>query len=87
MFTYLLNKPKLIPSLFFPVKELTINQWEGKAWQKLEILIDEYPPTLNSLFFDHEGTDTQFWKGHYGSKMAGAVLRFQFDSIEPSQDE
>lgn len=29
----------------------------------------------------HEGSDTQFWKGHYGSKMAGASIQLLYDSL------
>lgn len=43
--------------------------------------MDTYPENVSTLVFEHEGQDSQFWKGHYGSKMAGGVLKFVFDSI------
>nr|XP_023022304.1 F-box only protein 6-like [Leptinotarsa decemlineata] len=64
----------------------TIAQWQGREWQKVEILVEGYPTMIQYLYFVHEGRDTQFWKGHYGSKMAGGVLRFIFESIEPLED-
>ncbi|KAF2891986.1 hypothetical protein ILUMI_14187 [Ignelater luminosus] len=50
---------------------------------KIEIVITEYPEDIEELIFKHEGRDTQYWAGHYGSKMAGGVLKLLFDSIEP----
>ncbi|KAF2899432.1 hypothetical protein ILUMI_06741 [Ignelater luminosus] len=49
----------------------------------IEIVITEYPDDIEELIFEHEGRDTQYWAGHYGSKMAGGVLKLLFDSIEP----
>ncbi|KAF2904275.1 hypothetical protein ILUMI_01894 [Ignelater luminosus] len=60
-----------------------VKQWEGSKWEKIEITIMEYPENIEELVFEHEGCDTQFWAGHYGSKMAGGVLKLLFDSIEP----
>lgn len=48
---------------------------------QVEIIVKDYPDDVRTLIFEHEGRDTQFWKGHYGSKMAGGVLKFDFDSI------
>lgn len=45
------------------------------------MIVEKYEPDIKGLIFEHEGHDTQFWKGHYGSKMAGAVVKFLFDSI------
>lgn len=49
----------------------------------MEILVKKYSDNIYTLVFEHEGQDTQFWKGHYGSKMAGGVVKFVFDTIEP----
>nr|CAH7759333.1 unnamed protein product [Callosobruchus chinensis]CAH7761829.1 unnamed protein product [Callosobruchus chinensis] len=76
------EEPSLMP-LFQMSKKVLIDQWQGRAWQKVEILIEEYPKNVAVLVFEHEGQDTQFWKGHYGSKMAGGIVRVIFDSIEP----
>lgn len=48
-------------------------------------MLENYPDNVKMLVFEHEGNDTQFWKGHYGSKMAGGVVRFVFDSIQPEK--
>ncbi|XP_028154422.1 F-box only protein 6 [Diabrotica virgifera virgifera] len=73
--------------LFSLLKPAIIPQWEGKEWNKMEITVDEYESkTLKTLVFQHEGVDTQFWKGHYGSKMAGGVVKFLFESIQPIEE-
>ncbi|XP_064212417.1 F-box only protein 6 [Tribolium castaneum] len=64
-------------------KELRVEQWAGSTWSKVEMVVSDYPPGVDRIVFQHEGRDTQFWKGHYGSKMAGGVLKILFDSIEP----
>lgn len=33
-----------------------------------------YSPDIRYIRFTHGGKDTQFWDGHYGSKMAGAKV-------------
>ncbi|RZC35562.1 FBA and/or F-box-like domain containing protein [Asbolus verrucosus] len=61
-----------------------IEQWVGSTWSKvIELLVKDYPEGVKSIVFQHQGCDTQFWRGHYGSKMAGGVLKILFDSIEP----
>ncbi|CAG9771373.1 unnamed protein product [Ceutorhynchus assimilis] len=67
--------------------EKKIEQWAGRAWEKVEILSKDYPEDIANIYFCHEGRDTMFWSGHYGSKMAGGVLRFDFDSILPTDDD
>lgn len=62
-----------------------VTQWEGSKWKKIDILITNYPEGVEGLTFEHEGRDTQFWAGHFGSKMAGGVIKLLFDSIEPIQ--
>lgn len=59
-----------------------IEQWQGGAWVKIECIFDEYPYGVRNIIFDHGGTDTLFWKGHYGVKMAGGVVKLLFDSIK-----
>ncbi|KAF5301486.1 hypothetical protein FQR65_LT08789 [Abscondita terminalis] len=60
-------------------------QWEGSKWKKVDMIIKDYPEGIENLVFEHEGRDTQFWAGHFGSKMAGGVIKILFDSIEPLQ--
>ncbi|CAH1183285.1 unnamed protein product [Phaedon cochleariae] len=69
---------------FEKAEKVTVRQWEGNKWEKVEIIISEnYPADLAMLVFEHQGRDTQFWKGHYGSKMAGGVVKFLIEGIEP----
>lgn len=72
--------------LFYLTSTTVIEQWQGRRWEKVELLLQEYPQDIAVLIFEHEGHDTQFWKGHYGSKMAGGVVRIVFDSIQPLPD-
>ncbi|XP_072376927.1 F-box only protein 6-like [Diabrotica undecimpunctata] len=72
--------------LFSVLKPVVIRQWEGKEWNKMEIMVEEYDKSLRTLVFQHEGVDTQFWKGHYGSKMAGGVVKFLFESMQPIEE-
>ncbi|RZC35566.1 F-box only protein 6 [Asbolus verrucosus] len=60
-----------------------VEQWAGSTWSKVELVVKDYPDGVKSIVFQHQGCDTQFWAGHYGSKMAGGVLKILFDSIEP----
>ncbi|KAJ8922010.1 hypothetical protein NQ315_008649 [Exocentrus adspersus] len=72
---------------FMLATTMEVEQWQGRKWEKVELLVDQYSPDVLVLVFGHEGHDTQFWKGHYGSKMAGAVVRFVFDSIQPLEQD
>ncbi|KAF5295950.1 hypothetical protein FQA39_LY12722 [Lamprigera yunnana] len=66
-----------------PASGHIVKQWEGSKWVKIAMVIKDYPEGVEGLRFEHEGRDTQFWAGHYGSKMAGGVIKLLFDSIEP----
>lgn len=59
----------------------SVNQWEGKEWTKVELELEYDSAGVTGVVFEHEGKDTQFWKGHYGCKMAGGVVKFLLDSI------
>lgn len=50
---------------------------------QVSISFKDYKEGVNTIIFQHEGQDTQFWKGHYGSKMSGSVVKILFDSINP----
>lgn len=54
---------------------------------QMELVFEDYPVKTQKILFIHEGKDRQFWKGHYGSKMAGGVLKFLFESIEPTEED
>lgn len=48
---------------------------------QIEGVIPYYRKPFRYLYFKHKGKDTQFWAGHYGIKMAGAVMKILFDTI------
>ncbi|XP_066999154.2 F-box only protein 44 isoform X2 [Anabrus simplex] len=53
----------------------TIKQWEGRQWKKVVHKFYNYGPGVRYIRFYHGGIDTQFWAGHYGSKMSGACVK------------
>jgi len=38
-------------------------------------VFQSYGPGVRYIKFYHGGMDTQFWAGHYGSKMSGASVK------------
>ncbi|KAK4883133.1 hypothetical protein RN001_006452 [Aquatica leii] len=58
-------------------------QWDAGKWEKMQLLISDYPNGLEAINFENEGRNTQSWKGHFGIKMAGGVVKFVFESIQP----
>lgn len=57
----------------------TEGQWTGRAWTKVEHVFRDYKPGVRYIGFQHCGKDTQFWAGHYGSKMTGGYVRFLWE--------
>ena len=55
-------------------------QWHGDAlgWRKVEHTFRNYGAGVRYIRFADAGKDTQWWAGHYGSKMAGALVRVWF---------
>ncbi|XP_035215606.1 F-box only protein 27-like isoform X2 [Stegodyphus dumicola] len=49
-------------------------QWTGKEWNLVTHTFDNVIKT-RYVFFEHSGSDCQFWAGHFGSKMTGAFVR------------
>ncbi|TKR81055.1 hypothetical protein L596_014994 [Steinernema carpocapsae] len=58
-----------------------MRQWDDLEWEKAEHVFTKYPQGVRKVKLVSSGQDSQFWKGHYGSKMAHASvkLEFQFD--------
>lgn len=50
-------------------------QWTGSRWTKVEHTFKRPPSSVRYVHFFDAGEDTQFWAGHYGSKMTGATVR------------
>ena len=65
---------------FFERTETT-EQWLGGelGWRKIQHVFTGYGAGVRYLRFADAGKDTQFWAGHYGSKMAGAWARVNFN--------
>lgn len=43
-------------------------------WERIAHQFTDYGKGVRSVYFEHSGKDTKFWRGHYGSKMTGAVV-------------
>ena len=58
----------------------TTAQWVGgqKGWCRFSHKFSAYGPGVRYVEFWDKGKDTQFWAGHYGSKMAAAVIKIVF---------
>ncbi|XP_060523729.1 F-box only protein 6-like isoform X2 [Cylas formicarius] len=74
-------QPPNLPYTYVTKRE-SAQQWERMHWSKVEIEVRDYRADIAKIVFGHEGRDTMFWKGHYGSKMAGGVVKFLFESIK-----
>lgn len=59
----------------YSTDSIETEQWQGKEWSQVTHVFRDYPAGVRFVQFQHSGTDTQFWAGHYGSKMAGGVVR------------
>lgn len=54
----------------------------------MEYSLSDYCAGVRYIEFTHEGKDTQFWSGHYGSKMAGGVVKLMLPKpIDQNPDE
>lgn len=51
-----------------------MEQWTDANWQSVKHLFDLSKP-FRYVLFHHSGSDTQFWAGFYGSKMAKGFVR------------
>lgn len=69
---------KMKPIANFEQRE-SIEQWKGREWHKIEHVFSNYGHGVRYISFYHGGMDTQFWAGHYGSKMAGGVVKLYYN--------
>ena len=55
-------------------------QWMGGelGWRKVKHVFRDYKAGVRYVLFVDGGKDTQFWAGHYGSKMAAANVNIKF---------
>ncbi|KAK6641688.1 hypothetical protein RUM44_013403 [Polyplax serrata] len=52
---------------------------DGTQWVKVSHVFTNYGPGVKFIEFYHGGMDSQFWKGHYGSKMTGSTVTVSFE--------
>ncbi|XP_064481207.1 F-box only protein 6-like isoform X2 [Ornithodoros turicata] len=67
------------PIASFNTGVIETQQWVGREWNQVKYTFRHYPAGVRFLKFVHSGRDTQFWAGHYGSKMAGGAVRIIFE--------
>ncbi|XP_072175074.1 F-box only protein 6-like [Diadema setosum] len=67
----------------FTFGPLRTEQWADKSWKQTCHWFKDYGPGVRFIQFWDYSKDTQFWAGHYGSKMAGAEVRFM--TTEPEE--
>ncbi|GAB6029422.1 hypothetical protein CHUAL_005181 [Chamberlinius hualienensis] len=53
-------------------------QWTGCKWSKVEHTFTNID-RVRYITFNHAGKDSQFWAGHYGSKMTGSTVMLVCD--------
>ncbi|XP_034172150.2 F-box only protein 6 [Osmia lignaria lignaria] len=66
-----LNERRIIDSFQF---HDNIEGEKQNQWHYVSHEFRNYGPGLRQISFYHGGKDSQFWAGHYGSKMAGACV-------------
>ncbi len=53
------------------------------SWRKVELVFKQVnKEDANSIVFNHSAKDNKFWKGHYGPKMAGSLVKILFNTME-----
>lgn len=70
----LLNEKRKVVQQF-ATGEIVTEQWVGRQWSQVKHVFRDYPKGVRFVKFWHYGSDTQFWAGHYGAKMAGGSIR------------
>ncbi|KAF4524836.1 hypothetical protein B566_EDAN014319 [Ephemera danica] len=64
---------------------ITMEAWTEAVWEKAVIVLKDYVGGVRFIRFKHEGQDTQFWAGHYGSKMTLASVQLQLPTADNLQ--
>lgn len=63
-------------------------QWEDQnIWNYIWHEFVGYGPGLRAISFCHSGVDSQYWAGHYGSKMAGACVCVKIPTVQYCDNE
>uniref|UniRef100_A0A023GJX8 Putative f-box only protein 6 n=1 Tax=Amblyomma triste TaxID=251400 RepID=A0A023GJX8_AMBTT len=71
----------------YSTDSIVTEQWLGREWSQVTHVFRDYPSGVRFVQFQHSGTDTQSWSGHYGSKMAGGVVRVRGQKQEATNAE
>ncbi|ESO82992.1 hypothetical protein LOTGIDRAFT_134271 [Lottia gigantea] len=70
----LLNKSKEILDTFQLIDKLP----PGHEWKQVKHTFQKHYPTLQYIKYTHNGSDLNFWAGHYGAKFTGSSIRLVF---------
>uniref|UniRef100_A0A1B6DUW5 FBA domain-containing protein n=1 Tax=Clastoptera arizonana TaxID=38151 RepID=A0A1B6DUW5_9HEMI len=54
---------------------------------QIKHVFSNYGIGVRYIMFVHSGVDTQYWNGHYGSKMSGGRVYLEFPQMFPSQEQ
>eukprot|EP00058_Branchiostoma_floridae_P020353 XP_002605843.1 hypothetical protein BRAFLDRAFT_123802 [Branchiostoma floridae] len=73
----LLDKEKKVVDTFSYGPVVT-PQWNDSQWKQAMHTFSSYGPGVRYVLFKDKGSDTQFWAGHYGSKMTCASVKLIF---------
>uniref|UniRef100_A0A1I7Z345 FBA domain-containing protein n=1 Tax=Steinernema glaseri TaxID=37863 RepID=A0A1I7Z345_9BILA len=63
-----------------------MRQWDDLEWQEASHVFTNYPRGVRKVMMTSSGQDCQFWKGHYGSKMAHASVKLQYEFDGPVEE-
>ncbi|XP_054263500.1 F-box only protein 6-like [Macrosteles quadrilineatus] len=69
-------------------EEETGDSLQDNNWHQVSHSFKDYGPGVRYILFRHCGRDSQFWAGHYGSKMAGGsvIARIPSSQFEKTCD-
>ncbi|XP_016836827.1 F-box only protein 6 isoform X1 [Nasonia vitripennis] len=68
------------------ITELKAENNTQNEWIKVEYTFEGYGKGLRKIKFMHGGQDRRFWRGHYGSKMAGACVKVENPLFDVDND-
>nr|CAD7261800.1 unnamed protein product [Timema shepardi] len=76
---------KLLNSHRSPLEEYqqqkSMHAGENVDWRKISNTFNNYKNGVRYVLFHHGGVDSQFWAGHYGSKMTGARVELSLPPL------
>ncbi|XP_069804092.1 F-box only protein 6-like [Dendropsophus ebraccatus] len=69
----LLSHDKTVVAEFQP-DPVIIEQWSSAEWTQIEYTFRNYGPGVRYVYFEHGGSDTQFWAGWYGIRVTNSSV-------------